>query len=252
MGEQHWFEDLGQGRYRSTPATAGPWSEHAQHGGPPAALLARSLERCAPRPDMVFARVTFEILGSVPVGELSLQARVARAGRSVELVEAVAADGAHEVMTARGWRIRRTELSGPDLPAAPRVPDEPDLVGEPGYLGSIEWRPVCGRFGVPGPATVWTRLRVDVVAGEPPSPLQRVVAVADSGNGVSGVLDMSAYYFINPELTVHLHREAVGEWVLLDAVTAISSGAAGLATSELSDECGAIGRGAQSLLVAAR
>jgi hypothetical protein len=79
-----------------------------------------------------------------------------------------------------------------------------------------------------------------------------VLAVADSGNGLSSELDVAQWLFINPELTVHLHREAVGEWVCLDAQTAISAGGAGLATSVLSDTQGRIGVGAQSLLVSRR
>jgi hypothetical protein len=102
------------------------------------------------------------------------------------------------------------------------------------------------------PATAWTRLRHPIVPDEPPSPLQRVLAVADSGNGISGELDLTNWHFINPELTVHLHREAVGEWVCLEAQTAISPGGVGLATSVLSDLDGPIGVGAQTLLVAQR
>ncbi|HWH28519.1 MAG TPA: thioesterase family protein, partial [Mycobacteriales bacterium] len=90
-----------------------------------------------------------------------------------------------------------------------------------------------------------------LVPGEEPSPLQRVLAVADSGNGLSSELDLS-WYFINPELTVHLHREPVGEWLCVDAVTTVSSGGAGLATTALSDLDGPVGVGAQSLLVAPR
>jgi len=78
------------------------------------------------------------------------------------------------------------------------------------------------------------------------------MGLADSGNGVSAVLDMSRFWFINPELTVHVHREPQGEWLLLDACTTISAGGTGLATSRLSDRSGEVGRAAQSLLVGAR
>lgn len=121
-----------------------------------------------------------------------------------------------------------------------------------GYLSAVDWRFVEGRFDVPGPATVWSRLLHPLVPDEPPSPLQRVLAVADSGNGLSSELDMRRWHFINPELTVHLHREPVGEWVCVAAQTAISPGGAGLATTVLSDATGAVGVGAQSLLVAPR
>jgi hypothetical protein len=121
-----------------------------------------------------------------------------------------------------------------------------------GYLSAMEWRAAHGGLGAPGPAAVWARMRHPLVPDEEPGPLERVLATADSGNGVSWELDLSRWLFINPELTVHLHREAVGEWICLDAQTAISTGGAGLATSVLSDASGPVGVGAQSLLVAPR
>jgi hypothetical protein len=91
-----------------------------------------------------------------------------------------------------------------------------------------------------------------IVEGEEPSGLERVLAVADSGNGISGTLDMHEWWFINPELTVHLEREPRGEWICLDAITSIQPGGAGLATSTLSDLEGPVARGAQTLYVARR
>jgi hypothetical protein len=121
-----------------------------------------------------------------------------------------------------------------------------------GYLSAIEWRAARGSLRAPGPATVWSRMRYPLVPDEEPSPLERVLATADSGNGVSWELDLGRWLFINPELTVHLHREAAGEWICLDAQTTVSAGGAGLATSVLSDLDGPVGVGAQSLLVASR
>jgi hypothetical protein len=95
-------------------------------------------------------------------------------------------------------------------------------------------------------------MRYPLVPDEEPRPLERVLATADSGNGISWELDLTRWHFINPELTVHLHREAAGEWICLDAHTTISAGGAGLATSVLSDTGGPVGIGAQSLLVAPR
>jgi len=207
---------------------------------------------------MIVARFTCEILRQIPVGEITVAARLARPGRSVELLEATASAGGREVARASAWRVLRTDSdpvpSRHVVPAA--LPDEPTVMRRSGwvdgYLSAIEWRSVHGGFSRPGPATVWTRMRYPLVPDEEPSALERVLAVADSGNGVSWELDIARWHFINPELTVHLHREAVGEWICLDAQTAISPGGAGLATSVLSDMGGPVGVGAQSLLVARR
>ena len=80
-------------------------------------------------------------------------------------------------------------------------------------------RYVGGAFERPGPATVWFRLRCPVVLGEQPTPWQRTAAVADFGNGVSAELPFGSSLFINPDLTVSLHRPPTGEWVCLDART---------------------------------
>ena len=251
---------LGDDRWGAAVHTTGPWDARFQHGGPPSALLARAIEQCSPREDMLVARITVDILGAIPVGELELRSRMLRPGRSVELVEAALSAGGREVARAQAWRVlRTTQKIAPRQTPAPTTPPLP-AESTPsaadgwvdGYLSAVEWRFTAGAFGQPGPATAWTRLRHPIVPGEPPSPLQRVLAVADSGNGISGELDLNNWHFINPELTVHLHREAVGEWICLEAQTAISPGGAGLATSVLSDLNGPIGVGAQSLLIAQR
>jgi hypothetical protein len=247
-----------EGRYLASEHTAGPWDPRLQHAGPPAALLARALERCEPRPEMLISRLTFEILHAVPVGEVQVSARVARPGRSVELLEASLTAAGREVVRAAAWRVLRAPA---DAPATPPVYEPPPLPEheapmpaqlDSGYLRAVEWRPVRGGFLEPGPAAAWTRLRMPVVEGEQPSGLQRLLAVADSGNGISGVLPMSEWWFINPELTVHLAREPSGEWICLDAATSIQPGGAGLAISTLSDSDGAVGHGAQTLYVAQR
>jgi hypothetical protein len=250
------FEQLDPGRFLATPHTTGPWDERFQHGGPPSALLGRAIELTAPREDMMVARVTVEILGPIPVAELDVTAEVVRPGRSVELLHATLSHAGRAVATAAAWRVRRT--AGADVQSkarpAPALPPT-SMANEgwaPGYMRSMEWRFGEGSLDRRGPAGAWGRMREPLVDDEPPSPLSRVLVLADSGNGVSRELSFRSWQFINPELTVHLHREPVGEWICLDAQTAVSEGGAGLATSVLSDVEGVIGAGAQSLLIAPR
>jgi hypothetical protein len=252
------FLPRGDNRYLATEHTSGPWDPGLQHAGPPAALIGRALERCQPREEMLISRVTFEILHAVPVGDVEVSARIARPGRSVELLEASLEAGGREVVRAAAWRVLRApDGTATRQPAEepPPLPDEEAPMPaqlQSGYLRSIEWRPVRGGFLEPGPGAAWTRLRMPIVEGEEPTGLQRVLAVADSGNGISGTLDMNEWWFINPELSVHLEREPEGEWICLDASTTIQPGGAGLATSLLSDLRGPVGRGAQTLYVGRR
>lgn len=248
------YVPLGDGRFRATERTSGPWDPAHQHAGPPSALLMRAFERDAS--ELVIARITVEILGAVPIGEMSVETAVERPGRSVELLAGTLSVDGREYMRARAWRVRpspvATEVEAPvALPEADDVP--PAALGEAfGYAHAVEWRWARGGWLDRGPATVWTRMKIPLVEGEEPSTRQRVLVVADSGNGVSNVLDWSRYLFVNTELTVHFAREPVGEWVLLDAATQLAEGGAGLASSVLSDRSGPVARGAQALFVAPR
>jgi hypothetical protein len=250
-------------RYLATELTRGPWDPGAQHAGPPAALLGREIELLPDAEEFQVGRVTCEILRSVPIGPVSVSAQVVRPGRRVQLVEAVLSDEAGEpLMRASAWRIRTAPVEIPAgvLPADPPPPG-PEQGGEVeffptgeehGYHSAMEVRFVRGGFIEPGPALVWLRMRQPLVAGEEPSPLQRVLVTADVGNGVSASLDYRRYLFINVDLTVHLERMPAGEWVCVDAKTLPQPNGLGTAESVLADERGRIGRALQTLLIAQR
>jgi hypothetical protein len=250
-------------RYLATELTRGPWDPGAQHAGPPAALLGREIERLPDAEEFQVGRVTCEILRSVPIAPLEVSARVVRPGRRVQLIEAELRDEKGEaLMRAGAWRIRTAPVEIPPEAMPPVAsPPGPEQGGEVeffptgqelGYHSAMECRFVAGGFLEPGPAVVWLRMRQPLVAGEEPSPLQRVLVTADVGNGVSATLDYRRYLFINVDLTVHLERMPAGEWVCVDAVTLPQPNGVGTAESVLSDERGRIGRALQTLLIAQR
>lgn len=255
--------------YVATELTRGPWDPGAQHAGPPAALIGREIERLGggrmgggDGPPAQVARVTYEILRMVPIGRLRVEAEVVRPGRRVELVQATLSDDRGEpLVRARGWRLRTEPVSFEAPQHRDAVPPgldqaEPgsflDTGYDVGYHSAMEYRFVRGGFTELGPATVWMRMGVPLLPGEEPTPLQRVLAAADTGNGVSVTLDWSRYLFINVDLTVHLHRMPAGEWVCLDAETFPEESGVGMADTQLLDESGQIGRAVQTLLVAER
>jgi hypothetical protein len=211
---------------------------------------------------MFVARITFELMRPVPLRPLMLSTELLRPGKKVQLVRASLHDGEREVMRATGLRMRKLELALPsDLPADPAEAVPPPAALAP--LGSrrgawlrgfhtdgVEHRFVAGTFEVPGPAVDWIRVLWPLLPEEPLSPLGRACAAADFGNGVSGVLQGS-HTFVNPDLTVYLHRYPEGEWVCVDSVTRIGEHGTGIAETLLRDERGPIGRSVQSLIIEA-
>jgi len=114
-------------RFVPTELCRGPWRPDAQHGGPPAALLARSVERAAGDDGMQTVRLTVELLRPVPLAPLAVVARIARPGRKVQLVEASLRTDDAEVARAVALRIRRHELPVPaDADRRPLPPPGPD------------------------------------------------------------------------------------------------------------------------------
>lgn len=252
------FIQEAEDRFVATDHTRGPWTSDAQHAGPPAALLGRAIERADARSGFQVARVTFEILRPVPIDLLKVDARIRRPGRSVELVEATLSHEGEPVMLGRAWRIRTDHhefeavVPDPKPPPPPNQGQRVEPFGSGGYLAAMETSFTAGSFVEPGPATAWFRMRYPLIENERPSPLTRVLIAADSGNGISATIDWSRWFFINPDLSVYLHRLPLGEWVCLDAMTIPEAHGIGVAASTIWDEEGPIGRGIQSLFIGPR
>src|SRR5215213_7462816 len=134
---------------------------------------------------MRLARVAIDILGPVPLAPLTVEARMVRPGRSVELLEAVLAGPDGDVMRAGAWRVAEGDLSL-DSGSPPPGPEQGEDRGffptgqEVGYHTAMEYRFVEGGFLEIGPATVWLRMRGTLVEGEQPSPLERLLVAADA------------------------------------------------------------------------
>jgi acyl-coenzyme A thioesterase PaaI-like protein len=267
----------------------GPWTADALHGGPVAALLAHALEAVPSDTPMFPARLTMELFRPVGFDPLLLGTRVVRPGRRVRVLEATLlrdGDGSSRVLaraTLQQIEIRRVALpdglehvNGPERrpPSPEQVPPQVPVAEPVGFeqlvddnvagvprdlrfhTDAVEHRSAGNLLTTLGRATDWIRLQVPLFAGEPLSRFERVAAAADFGNGISNVLPFDDYVFVNTDLSIHLWRLPVDEWVCVDAVTRIGlepgSGSVGLAESVLFDRRGRFGRALQTLLVSER
>jgi len=243
-----------------TPGTVGPWDPGLQHGGPPAALLGRAFESLDGRSDVRVSYFSLDFLGPLPLAPMTVRAEVARPGKRIELATATVTIAGRPALRATAWR----QAIGPDRSprvglddAPPPMPEHESrelFEGVPtfGYGHSLEWRFVSGGFRVRGPATVWSRMRIPLVPGEPPSPLVRLLTMVDSANGVSWEVDFHAYMFVPVNLTVSVTRSPEGEWVGMDAITALAGDGVGTTRARLFDSRGIVGEALQTLFAAPR
>ncbi len=238
----------------------GPWDPAALHGGAPAALITRAVERLEPGAEMLVTRMTLEFLAPVAMVPLTVTAEVVRPGKRLQLVEAEVLAGDRVALRARAVRLRRAALAhgvtaveppageGPSAAKASPFPSASTEM-EGFHRTGMDIRFADGAsYGV-GPARAWFRLAHPLVDEETPTPLQRLMAAADFGNGISRVLDFDTHLFVNVDLQVSINREPEGEWILLDSQTAIGPQGVGLSTSRLFDQRGPVGIAAQSLFV---
>ena len=260
MSPTSFYEADGPAGFRATAWTRGPWSRDHQHGGPPAALLARAVEAALSDGDCAIVRFTVEFLRPVPIGRLRVETEALKRGRLVERHAARLWSGDELVLTAVALCLHRRQVALPSMEArsAPPPPPEsaepytfpffPDPVG---YQAAMDVRYVRGVWGQSDVAC-WMRQRCPLLPGETPTGWQRTLVAADAGHGVAVPVPLDEYTFINADLSVHLVRPLRGEWVGLESRSVAEPSGIGLCRSRLWDADGVAGRGAQSLVVAAR
>jgi acyl-CoA thioesterase len=256
-----YYLDRGNGRYEPTRATESPWDRTAQHGGPPAALLAHAIDQTIEAP-MRIGRLSVDFLGPIPLKEVVVEATQVKPGRRVQLTEARMSVDGRVVVTARAWHIAtgdtplasaQEQIVPPPLPSRQTTQHfYPGLPDDWGYGRSIEWRFTRGGFDGLGAADVWTRVRLQLIEGVPLTSQDRVLIAADSANGLSLSLPMEQWLSIPPTMTATLLRPPAGEWVYMACRTHLTGDGLGLAHADMFDRHGFVGEVAQPLLVQSR
>jgi hypothetical protein len=230
--------------YRPSALTRGPWHPDHQHAGPPIALMCRAIENTALNLGLThLSRLTANLLRPVPIRDLTIEVIANYVGRNSGHFSARLKADDKEVAHVTALAQRENDVKLPDglpghpLPGAPRGPDDSPAAIFPFHGKQVGYADLVD---------------IRIARGEEPGAYQRVAVAADSGNGISAILDFSRYSFLNLDLTINLLRKPIGEWICVDARTCLGAIGCGLAESMLYDVHGFIGRATQSLAIRAR
>ena len=254
-----YFERIDGSAFQATHHVSGGWNTSEQHIAPAMGLLAHvvELDRDARRSDnLVLGRLSFDIYGTIPVDVVETEVRVLRAGRSIELVEAVLSHRGRAAASLRAWLMQRYEsapYAGTPLPRIP-PPDEmrrwdPSSAWPGDFLSSVEVRRAQAQ---PGRAGFWIRTGHALVGGEQASPLARAAGLLDLANGMTVRADPRSVMFPNLDLTAHFFDNPDEEWIGFDTSVSFGSNGTGVTNSVVHAASGPIGTVAQMLTVRPR
>ena len=236
----------------ATILTQGGWDPRHANGGTVLALLGHCLDDVPTLTPMSVSRLTADLVRPVPMGErLEVSGVVLREGKKIQLVELVARIGDVEHVRMTALRLRDADLSGGPVPAsttdgrpadALQAPEEAlrlrdAATHQPGFFRAVDMRRAqVADGGAPG---CWVRLDVPIVAEEPVSATGRLAFAIDYANLIGLETNQLPITMINPDVSAHVLRPPVGDWIGLTGDTRFNPGLGrGMSTALLSDEAG--------------
>jgi hypothetical protein len=251
-----YFERIDEHDYRATDHVSGAWDLRFQHIAPALGLLAHAVEADydSRRSDgLVIGRLSYDILGTVPVDVVRIEVDVLRPGRTIELVQATLSHAGRPAVLLRAWLMQPGDTAGlratplPGITGPEDMPAwDPTTVWPGGFIASVEVR----REQVePGRAAFWVRTPLPLIRDEKVSNLARVAGLLDIANGMTVRAKPTEVAFPNLDLTAHLFSQPRGDWVGFDTSISFGSGGVGLTTSIIHDVHGPLGTSDQTLTV---
>ncbi|MDO5667920.1 MAG: thioesterase family protein [Alcaligenaceae bacterium] len=244
--------------YQPNLPCQGAWNEHEQHMAPASGLMSYELELFEPRDDMVYGRLSFDILGLIPFKNFTITTRNIRPGKTIELIEVSLSCEGKAAIVGRAWRMMKNDTamvaSIEDEPIMPR--DEmikwPELTGVwgGGYINSLKEHSRTSQQRRQGNAQVWISNDLEMVEGIETSSFVKLIGMVDTSNGVAVAQSSPfSHMFPNVDLQIHLYRLPKGKWLGLSTRQQYGNSGVGLTSSTLYDEEGPFGHSEQILTV---
>ncbi|BFM16056.1 hypothetical protein R50073_22390 [Maricurvus nonylphenolicus] len=229
----------------------------ACHAGPVTGIIARAFELLVT--DKQLLKLSVELLKPVPMDGFQVNTEITKAGRAVTTASADIVDLQGKLIaTASSLHMVVQDLG--EVPTAPfeshrfsdsvpgGFPIEKTSHGLPGFSSGIEVRYPPGHDNSPGPTSIWMKT-LPLLEGEEPSAFQKLCPLADCGNGTSRNQNGFDIRFMNPDITIVMHRASSADWLLSSAESHWQPTGLGLAQANLFDELGPIGSVMQTLLL---
>lgn len=252
---ESYFVRLTETSFMPTIHVSGAWNEAEQHIAPPMGLLAHLVEKdhAARGGSLLLSRLSYDILGVLPLEAVEVEMRVIRPGRSIELVEATMSHNGRPALVLRAWLLGESDTkrvagtSNDPIPARSEMPVWPTQNTWPGgFIQSIEGYKLQHEAGR---AQSWVRTKYPLLEGEATSPTAHMMGIIDVANGTTPRAHPSEAIFPNLDLTVSLLRAPVDEWLGLDTSVTFGDNGFGLTHTFMHDGAGFLGVATQSLTV---
>lgn len=244
--------------YQANIHSQGAWNAHEQHMAPASGLMSYELELFVPREEMVYGRISYDILGLIPLKNFTVTTRSIRPGKTIELIEAVLSCDGKAAITARAWRLIKSDtsavasyedqaiISRNDMRPWPEVTD----IWAGGYIKSIKNHLHTSVDRRNGRAQLWLSNDLEMVEGVKTSPFVKLIGMVDTTNGMAIAQNSPfSHMFPNVDLQIHLYRLPVGQWLGLDTRQQYGASGVGLTSTVLHDEEGPFGHSEQILTV---
>ncbi|MCQ9327938.1 thioesterase family protein [Pelistega suis] len=248
-------EGICMATYAPTQHAQGAWNPHEQHMAPASGVMARELENFNPRDDVRIGRVSYDIFGLISLDRFTVETKVIRPGKTIELLEATMKSQGKTCIVARAWRMMMSDtssVSGLEDQVIAQPMDFPEWGGMSrwagGYIRSVTVRASPDKR--PGKGIVWISTSKEMVEGETTSSFTRLLGLIDTANGIVPRQEGEfAWAFPNLDLQVHMHRLPQGDWLGLETVQQYGGDGIGLTSSILHDVYGPFGRSEQILTI---
>lgn len=257
-----YFTQVGEARFAPTQHVGGAWNPAEQHVAPALGLMVHAVEtdRDRRRHDaLVISRLSYDILGTLPMEPIDIEVHLRRPGRTIELVEATLSHQGRPAVLLRAWLqlpSNTTAHAGTGLspisPPANVPPWDATTVWPGGFIASAQVR---RQRHAPGRAVFWVETEVPLLdpgATRQPSPTAAAAGLLDIANGMAVRAHPNELAFPNIDLTAHLLRAPVPGPLGFDTTVSFGPTGLGVTSTTLHDTHGPLGTMSQTLTLRPR